>query len=63
MVGRKVEDFNSTFCRVITIVLSYVEEYLKKRSLLQNISKEKLEVLIIKKMQNMVYLRHLTTDK
>ncbi len=61
--GRKVEDFNKMFCKAIDIVLSYTPDFLKKKSSLQNISREKLEILIIKKIQKMVYLRHIKPEE
>ena len=50
------------FCKAIDIVLSYVPQFLKKKCSLQNISKEKLETLVIKKLQKMVYIRHIKPE-
>ncbi len=51
------------FCMVIKIILSYVEEFLKQKSILQSLTKQKLSTEIMKKLQNMIYIRYSLSDK
>lgn len=38
-----------------SIVVSYIEEFMKKREILQNLNKEKLAKTIVSKIQNYIY--------
>lgn len=43
------------FTKMCSIVVSYIEEFMKKREILQNLNKEKLAKTIVSKIQNYIY--------
>lgn len=63
LAGRKVEEWNFMFTQAIDIVICHIVEFIKIKSTLQSLSKAKLETLIIKKLQNMIYVRHCMSEK
>lgn len=42
------------FSKLCSIVVSYIEEFMKKREILQNLNKDKLAKTIVTKIQNFI---------
>lgn len=53
--GRRVDEFNDAFIKVCDIIVSYIQDFINKRQVLQNLSKGKLAKFIISKIQDHIF--------
>jgi hypothetical protein len=56
--GRRCEEFNEMFVKLCTIILTSIDDFMKKREGIENLNKEKLVKTVVSKIQDYLFQRY-----